>query len=98
MAKDKKEQLPEDTSGVVASESVENAGAVVEETTEVVASESVENADLVWVRVLLPLAGKFLMPHDPDAEILINKNQAIEIVESGYGEFIDDKSTTETES
>jgi len=92
MAKDKKEQLPEDTSGVVASESVENAGAVVED------YESVENAALVWVRVLLPLAGKFLMPQDPDAEILINKNQAIEIVESGYGEFIDDKSTTETES
>ncbi|MNQ47644.1 hypothetical protein D3C85_614970 [compost metagenome] len=47
--------------------------------------------ELVKIRVLLPLAGKFLLPHDPGAEIEIDPNQAEVIVEAGYGEYIVEK-------
>jgi hypothetical protein len=47
---------------------------------------------LLWVRVLLPLAGKFLLPYDPGHEIEIDANQANAIVDAGYGEFIVDES------
>lgn len=46
------------------------------------------SSELVKIKVLLPLAGKFLLPNDPGQEVEIPKAQAIEIVESGYGEFV----------
>ena len=50
-----------------------------------------KDEDLVKIRVLLPLAGRFLLPYDPGAEIEINRNQADLIVEAAYGEFISDE-------
>jgi uncharacterized membrane protein len=40
------------------------------------------------VRALLPLAGKFLLSYDPGQVFSIAENQANEIVEAKYGEFV----------
>jgi hypothetical protein len=42
----------------------------------------------VKVRALLSLAGKFLLPYDPGHVFSIAENQANEIVEAKYGEFV----------
>lgn len=47
-----------------------------------------EGNEKVWIRVILPLAGKFLMPHDPGAEFEIDKNQGEVIVEAAYAEYL----------
>jgi membrane protein involved in colicin uptake len=52
------------------------------------AKAGAESNELVWIRVLLPLAGKFLMPHDPGAEFEIDKNQGEVIVEAAYAEYL----------
>jgi hypothetical protein len=82
---------PETQTGeVVETETVEqNITDAVVNDAQIVTSE--EKKDLVWIRVLLPLAGKFLMSHDPGHEIEIDSNQAQAIVDAGYGEFIENK-------
>lgn len=47
-----------------------------------------ETQELIKIKVLIALAGKFLLPHDPGAEIEINIAQATAIVEAGYAEFV----------
>lgn len=40
------------------------------------------------VRILLPVAGKFLLPYDVGQEVLINENMAAELVDAKYAEYI----------
>lgn len=47
-----------------------------------------ETQELIKIRVLLPLAGKFLLPQDPGAEIELTVAEATAIVDSGYAEFV----------
>lgn len=88
MKKDDKAQVSGDAPKLVLENEVQiTTDAVVNDVSETQAAE--ENKPLVWIRVLLPLAGKFLLPHDPGAEIEIDSNQAEAIVEAGYGEYIE---------
>lgn len=41
------------------------------------------------VKITGPVAGRFLLPYNIDQEVEIEAKQADEIVESGYGEYID---------
>jgi hypothetical protein len=86
MGKDKNIQVSENAPELVLNQGEQTAETVVNDA-QIVSSE--ETKDLVWIRVLLPLAGKFLLPNDPGAEIEIDPNQAEAIVEAGYGEYIE---------
>jgi len=91
MEKGNKNQLSDTAPKVESKEVVETPiveTPVVE--TPVVESPIVEKVALVKIKVLIALAGKFLLPYNPDAEIEIDANQAAEIVEAGYGEYINE--------
>ncbi|OXB01743.1 hypothetical protein B0A75_04695 [Flavobacterium oncorhynchi] len=51
-------------------------------------AEQEANNSKVWIRAILPLAGKFFMSHDPGHEFQHDKNQSEVIVESGYAEYL----------
>lgn len=100
MAKENKTQVSEGApelvleNGETANDVVVNDAVVVDSAVETPNGDPAGEAsnDLVKIRVLLSLAGKFLLPHDPGAKIEINANQANAIVDAGYGEFIVDES------
>jgi hypothetical protein len=89
MGNAKKTQVSENDPKLVLENGDQNTADTVVNDAQIVSSE--EKKDLVWIRVLLPLAGKFLMSHDPGHEIEIDPNQAQAIVDAGYGEFISDE-------
>lgn len=72
---------------VVLPQDNETANVVVDPVVEEISVDAVIE-EIVAIEVLLPLAGKFLLPYDPGAVIEIGKNQATEIVEAGYGKFV----------
>jgi len=48
----------------------------------------VETPGFIKIKVLKPLAGKFLLPQNEGAIVELPEAQANEIIESGFGEFI----------
>ena len=47
-----------------------------------------ENRELIKVRILLPVAGKFLLSYNVGQEVDLPANQAKELVELKYAEFV----------
>lgn len=48
----------------------------------------VEKQELIKVRILLPVAGKFLLAYNVGQEVELPENQAKELVEVKYAEFV----------
>ena len=54
----------------------------------VVKTENAKKEKVVKIKILLPVAGKFLLPYNVGQIVKLSENQANEIVEAKYAEFV----------
>jgi hypothetical protein len=53
-----------------------------------VKTENAKKEKVVKIKILLPVAGKFLLPYNVGQIVKLSENQANEIVEAKYAEFV----------
>lgn len=83
--------LPEDATDeakLEAQTAVDNAKTALDEVSVPVKNDNGKKEKLVKIKILLPVAGKFLLPYNVDQVVRLSENQATELVDSKYAEYV----------